>query len=371
LLEDYNSLDESDMPLKFQWEMGDGTTLDGYKVIHCYDTLGTYQAKLNVVDTVFNETYAAVTEVEVVIKAEDSPYMSVPDTLAPNTPFKAQIDLRYYSQQPETVYWKVNDVFALEGKSVDLISSNQDSLIVSMIWQLPSGITTCMTKVVYIKKGHINKQVELSVFPEEGDEELTTIRTDEGQEDKSFAVRFLESDSKLNLSDSAFQDIDYEIMERYVRVEDLYNYTVGVSKKMDDLYYLYRELKELGFDAKVIEYQIEEQSISQVDTSKVVIFFGRSSASLTEYYNYNIKQMSENLPKDAKFRVVGFADKSGDKKQNQALSINRAQIVKASLVELGFESSNIEVSGKGEIGEETENDELLRVFRKVEISIVE
>jgi len=65
---------------KYEWNMGDGTTIRSLEASHCYDDTGTYMIKLNVVDTLTNEVYYNEATYEFELKKIEQAYITSPDT---------------------------------------------------------------------------------------------------------------------------------------------------------------------------------------------------------------------------------------------------------------------------------------------------
>jgi len=93
-----------------------------------------------------------------------------------------------------------------------------------------------------------------------------------------------------------------------------------------------------------------EEVMSQIGPSKYLVFFDFGSARLTA----TAKQIVHQAAVDAKargvtvFNVIGHTDTVGGNRANNALSLARANAVKAALAHEGVRARNVHVSGEGE-----------------------
>lgn len=74
---DYN-LDT--IPVKFEWDLGDGTKKRGLEVEHCFSGPGEYNIQLNVIDTLTGEIYFNQAAYDFLIEDIKQVYISSPDT---------------------------------------------------------------------------------------------------------------------------------------------------------------------------------------------------------------------------------------------------------------------------------------------------
>ncbi len=81
-----------------------------------------------------------------------------------------------------------------------------------------------------------------------------------------------------------------------------------------------------------------------------LVFFDFNSSDITAEAGRVIQQASDNAKRGNVSRIsaTGHADRSGPDRYNMALSIRRANAVKAALVRAGIPENQIAVLGKGE-----------------------
>lgn len=87
------------------------------------------------------------------------------------------------------------------------------------------------------------------------------------------------------------------------------------------------------------------------DISYSVLSYEKSSSNLTKYSQSRLAMIGEYLKADNSLDLVlldGYADSYGGRWSNMQLSIQRANTVKALLMEYGVDESRIEITGHGE-----------------------
>lgn len=84
--------------------------------------------------------------------------------------------------------------------------------------------------------------------------------------------------------------------------------------------------------------------------AEYIVFFGHNKADLTAAAIEVIKEAAAAAKDNgnASLKLVGHTDRSGSDKYNQALSLRRANVVKAALVAEGVAAGSISLDGKGE-----------------------
>lgn len=135
---------------------------------------------------------------------------------------------------------------------------------------------------------------------------------------------------------------------------------------------------------------VKAREVVPEDVAKDLIA-GRTAPDTTVYYGYNSRTLSKEAVGviDAFFEslsgatpkvlILGYADSTGASDANQELSFQRAEVVKAYLVEKGYPAEAIEVIGKGQLQLDEEEQVVeakdlkakLAPARKAEIKLLE
>lgn len=79
------TLPTEETPLVYEWDLGDGTQLRGLEVQHCFAGPGTYQIKLNVIDTLTDSVFMTQADYEFVLYPEDAVFIDMPQTVYENS----------------------------------------------------------------------------------------------------------------------------------------------------------------------------------------------------------------------------------------------------------------------------------------------
>ena len=67
--------------LYFEWDMGDGSRYRGLEADHCFEDIGTYTVRLDVVDIITGELQSNVAYYNFTIPRIEQPYITAPDTV--------------------------------------------------------------------------------------------------------------------------------------------------------------------------------------------------------------------------------------------------------------------------------------------------
>ena len=363
LIEEHNMLDESGMPLKFTWDLGDGTSKDGYRVKHCYDTLGHFTAKLNIVDTITGDVFFEVSEVSINIQAEPVPRIIYKDTLNKNelTEFKA--DFTYTSTNIDEIYWQTNNNEQIYFGDKFIETTTQRDSIEVKLGLLNGNEVQCYSKIFYYNENKIKPNSQ-SNKPKE------VILNNKLDSTESYAVKIQSSETPIPDTSFIFNDVNYPITEKYFEFKKLYEYSVGNSIEMEELYLLYLEMKELGFDSELIKTEIDKTIESKKETKTfTTIYFAISSSDVSPFSQSNIQNFIKKHGTDIELNILGYADPTGNAVANKQLSLERAKSVKEELTKLGIPSANISIKAMGEIEASVEDDHVLKLLRKVEIEL--
>lgn len=96
-----------------------------------------------------------------------------------------------------------------------------------------------------------------------------------------------------------------------------------------------------------------DETMAQIGPAKYVVFFDFGSSHLTPAARAIVRQAVADAKARhiTEFSVVGHTDTVGSTNANRALSVGRANAVKAALVANGFRGRNVHVNGLGEGGQ--------------------
>jgi OOP family OmpA-OmpF porin len=128
-----------------------------------------------------------------------------------------------------------------------------------------------------------------------------------------------------------------------------------------------------AIDTILTKHHIRDSSI-WVDANHFSFQFSTGSTILKKEYITKISKIYDYLKRNKKrIIIIGHTDSVGSKSKNMQLSIERANIVKDKLIELGIDADRIQARGDGENSPIASNDDEdgRRQNRRVEIQILD
>lgn len=98
------------VPIRYEWNLGDGTVVMADSVDYCYRAAGDYHVTLNVVDTLSKMVFKQVSETDISILHADRPFIQSHDTLYQNGYFECTVDFTAFNQFPvKHIKWELDD----------------------------------------------------------------------------------------------------------------------------------------------------------------------------------------------------------------------------------------------------------------------
>jgi len=182
--------------------------------------------------------------------------------------------------------------------------------------------------------------------------------------DATFSVELFASKQRMSLDDPRFVEIKkhYRVMERFDPVRAVYTYSVGETKDMEELYVVFKKVKELQFmDAEVHQLQIEKlmdlsaldfASLQELNHAKLrtnAIHFEYKSAELGPGSDLILEQLIGLLRQHPEVKLVieAHTDDIGSRSYNIDLSQQRAQSVQNYLESHGISADRLVPVGHG------------------------
>lgn len=395
--EETNIVPNDSMPLVFEWEFGDGTKSKGITAEHCYKDFGSYHVVLNVYDSLTKVHFAKISEIDVVISKSPFPYITSVDSLNPagEVLFSAKgTDIEGFV--PEEYYWDFGNDKRSKGfeASHTYLDDGFYTTQLGVIGKNQFGETEkrCATK--RIKIGNIsdpNKiEIRESVLQENmvfSGDKLTPVL-----DSTVYYVEFKESETQIPLTDEYFDDIKYEITERYDAEKIKYKYSVGETTDMTTLIKIYQDLVLNGYNESIVREE-NTQSFKKKTTNSWWYMPDSISATINRHLNKfneirfdlgtftirkesfdNLNYISEvlNMEKTLKLKINAHTDNIGNDLNNLELSQKRADSVIAYLLSRGVQAERLIAIGHGESAPIATNDtETGRAQnRRVEFEIV-
>lgn len=259
----YHIVDEKlskfeDMPFAYQWNLGDGTLLYGNEIDHCFDSFGKYTVTLNVIDTLTQQIFAKVSQVEIDVALEDKPYISCRDTTYTTIPFECKVDLTQFKTfEVDHIEWELSDGAQYREEQF------QHQFKEPGTYQIKCGLVgkkkgkvqpkVCVFKdiVNVTQPDNLNLPAVLSCCDQSNKATIamkhSALVVDNTGRKLSPFYRLIIAESKTQLgADYAmFENVNEEIAE--LKTENGYEYSISKASEWKELYPLYEELKDGGF----------------------------------------------------------------------------------------------------------------------------
>ncbi len=397
------------MPYVYQWDFGDGQTALGITARHCFITHGTYEVKLNVVDTVTDEVFMNQASYEVEIEQIDYPFIQSLDTVIDGRSIPLSgIESQVMSFEINNYYWQIGDN-TIKAPKIDYMFPDTGIYPVILAVTGPKDQSgnyekKCVLKDIVVTKDSIlvqNHQQRVQKGKTRDSLQLLSPKKDvnfniDPNQSLTDAQKANEDGTSLitnNNLESTLSPEQQQIRDSLMLLKQMKEAEFGIQtdptlidqtkNNPDDTNLANKKVNE---QTKTTETESSEQSGNpEKETSStksdVVInntikiedlvklesieslnlkpnttiifsngFFDFDSFKIKSKLEDKLGHLVEFLKnrKNLGIMIEGHTDSQGDEKYNYNLSINRAIAVKKHLVSKGISKSRIQVSGKGE-----------------------
>ena len=372
----------STIPVEHVWDLGDGTQVRSNVAEHCYKEPGTYVVRSLLIDKKSGATFHVLTEKELVIEDIQQAWISAPDTVRTgrtmamdawkshipglhaseyhwdmgDSTSKAGITAIHAYRSPGTYLIKLDILTDPDGAGVITNQCNFKPVVVIDRFRDNEDMSVVATYQDALGNTHAFEFQELPFDP-------TALQGDELAE-VAFSVELFASKNRMSLDDPKFVEIRkfYRVVERYDPERGVYTYSVGETKSMEELYQIFKKVKELQFlDAEVFALheeklidlsQLDMASLQELNHSKLrtsAIHFAFNSAALEGEVEPVIEQVIDLMRQHPEVQLVieAHTDDVGSRAANLDLSQQRAKSVVDRLVDRGIDTGRLVPVGHG------------------------
>lgn len=372
----------SSIPVEHEWDMGDGTRIKGYTAQHCYTTPGHYLVRSVLVDRKSGEVFHTLSSNELEVADIAQAWIASQDTIRTGRSLELNAHMSHLpGMVPEEYHWDFGDGNVVQGPRQEHRFAQAGIYEVRLdVLALPDATGTighrCNTKtIVVIDRFKDNEDMTVlatyqdafgnshSFEYQELPFDLTTLEG-ESMDDVTFSVQLFASKERVDLDDARFVEVRklYRVIERYDPITGMYTYSVGETKNAEELYAVFKKVKDLQFlDAEVFAMSEEKlMDLSQLDLASVeelnhkklrtsAIHFAYKSAELQEESNLVLEQMIGLLRQHPELQLVieAHTDDVGSAKYNMDLSQRRARSVMDHLVQHQVDPARLVPVGHG------------------------
>lgn len=259
----YHFLDEElaaldSLPIRYEWNLGDGTILTGDSIDYCYKDYGVFTVTLNAIDTLSRMVFRKISETEITISKQDKPFIITHDTVFATVPFEGKIEYFTFDEfEIKEVKWELSDGTKYEGESfmhtfaepgyhqikcgiagktnrngiVPMICVYKNILVENPAPETEQKPLLCCDKREYTK-------ISLR-------QPVLTTNIQSKQIKKIFKLVIAESKQQLKADDELLTRIDAEIVE--IKTDSSYQYAIEEANSWQELLPVYQSLHEAGY----------------------------------------------------------------------------------------------------------------------------
>jgi len=407
LFEETNIIPNDSTPMIFEWELGDGTLAKGLSAEHCYTDFGSYHVALNVYDEKTRARFARVSEVDVQIEKSPNPFITSVDSAGIDSTViisAAGTDLDGF--ETDQYYWSFGDGKRASGYEVSHVYTEPGyyTIQIGLTGKESDGVIPkrCATKQIAVGTAEqlaalnagIDGQPRSSVLQED----MVFVEADSSQllayspDSTVYFVEFKQSGSPIPLDDPYFNNIKYEITERFDSKDTAYRYSVGQTTEAEVMMRVYRDMISSGYLQSIVREEVARNFNTETKNSWWFIPDSMTTA-INEHINKfndikfdlgtfmirqesfdNLNYIAEvmNLQQSLKLKIKAHTDSIGTNSNNIILAKKRAQAVMEYLNSQGVKNNRMIPEGYGEESPVADNgSEAGRALnRRVEFEII-
>jgi len=402
LFYDEGAMEIDSLPLRYEWNFGDGEKVMSKEAEHCFPGPGKYTVELNIIDNNTGNTFFTQTSYELEITDQVQPFISSDDAFvrSRNMHFSGlnsnlpQLDISEY-------YWDFGDGSFTRGAEVDHIYQKQGTYRVML------GVTGAPDSTGFIQKECVYKMVQVlkdnqelamhraresgqlvyvpdSVDQDSPNTELLYSMQEADSKDAVYRVELFNSETPISIDSTLFDPIRniYDITEVFLRKDSLYSYTVGEAESLLETYPIYNDVVSRGYeDASVKSYVLAE--LAEEELLQLTTELGKFDDAYFEFDDYRVGIASYGLLDQVveilnrypgiKLEIAAHTDNMGSFEYNMELSQKRAQSMVDYLVKKGIDPGRLVGKGYGESRPIADNntEEGRSINRRVEFIILD
>lgn len=379
--EDEGSMDTDTLPLRYEWDLGDGTRIAGLHAAHCYAAPGTYTVSLNIVDTLTQGVYYNETSYALAIDDIPQAYINGPDTLSTGalTAFDT-VHTRLPGFTAASLNWDMGDG-QLEQVAEVLHRYAQAGTYTVRLDLIAAADASgdfehhCVTREVQVMDGYMaaspDADRDAATYQKAEPFAFSLLPSDEhhlGKKDTKdvvFTVLLFTSKERIAQNDERLRPIQlyYPVTERFDGIKERFTYSVGASKTLQGIFGVYAKAKELNYTSTQVvgipmDHEVQESELdslplealsnSVLRVSAVLFLSGKST--FEPAFTITLDKVVTVMGKYPGLHLVieAHTDDQGSSESNLILSQERAQSIEDYLTGHGIDPTKLDPIGFGE-----------------------
>lgn len=403
------------LPLRYEWDLGDGTKIRNLKVEHCYQEPGSYEVALNIIDTLTGDLFFSQANYALEVEEIEQVYIETPDSVALAQEVTMHGQNTYLPGfEIATYHWYFSDGSYFEGDSINHQFNTLGTHTVTL------GLRSKPNAQEVVEQACIQKQIEVldagehalmasvnQSIPSESNQVGNDNRPDGGlfdylksendtvaldntlPEETIYRVEIKKSKERLSTLDQFFDEVreTYDVYENFIPADSVFSYAIGQETKLCNTYPIYTYVQSMNYSGANVKaylpehvYDLDDMDmISEEDLNRAVfrtgaIYFETEVARLKTEANPTLNKifnLMEEFP-TLQLEVGAHTDSTGSAEYNQQLSNARAAAVIEYLAAQGIDAARLIGVGYGSempIGD-NETEEGRKLNRRVEFKVV-
>ncbi|MDP4222850.1 MAG: PKD domain-containing protein [Bacteroidota bacterium] len=372
--------DESKIPIderyvQPEWNFGDGTTLFGTSVEHCFKGPGRYKVTLDIVDKKTGRSFYPEKAYNLNLTDIEQPVISAPasgmtgenisfDGLSSNFPGCTILNYTwYFSDGARKTGDKVAHSFQEKGDfEVKLglyVRNNKTGEIRQSCSSVPVKIFGDRLDKTAFEKRVIKADPPVNITDYDH-AKLEYLYSNEKayNPDVVFRVEILTSKIRLPQDDKAFRNIPrkYTIREEYIPSEKTYSYFVCEEMSLMETYPSFIEITSLGFtDSRVRIFTVDDPAVKEINNLKRIfgisadVFFRKNDFAITPAGTQLLDLVLGIMAKypNIRLEIENHTDNVGSQSANLLLSQKRAEAMTGYLATNGVSPMRLVAKGFG------------------------
>lgn len=366
-------LDSSE--LTFRWNFGDGQSVTGPDVEHCFPGPGSYKVNLELIDKSTGRHFFTKLSYTLELRAIEQPFIYAPLTVMTGEETKMDALLSYlpgYSIQD--YYWDFGDGSRTKGDIVNHSYVSEGEYTIHLFLIIRNDSTSALEKRAIAKKIGVfstsadrNKYLELQAvesgeFPFVKESENTRILNKYSAEEiykdgALFTLEITNSKNKLGLQSQTFRRLPkkYTLRERFDKNDSTFRYTVEQQEGLMECLPAFDELIKAGFRETEVRLHVLDNP-AEKELLNLIKIYGSSSDMYFDSYErltttgyILLDQVASVISKypETKIEVAVHTDQSGTVTSAFSQTQRRAQAMVNYLYNKGIDPKQLIATGHG------------------------
>ncbi len=358
--EDAGSVNTDTLPMRYEWDFGDGSKVASPSTDHCFPRPGTYTVKLNLIDTVSESVYYNQVSYELEVTDEEQAYINVHDSVG--TSQLIAFDTEHTNLpgfEPNEIHWDLGDSTSASGERIEHAYAQAGTYTIKLdMLGGPNGLggtdNHCVFKQVVVIDGLAATSTAVASGPVRSpqggrpDFNYQELPMDSAGMDKqsaadvSFTVQLFASAERVGLDDARFLPIRpyYAIKERFMPSQRQYTYSIGSGKTPLSVLTAFQLAHRAGFNGSVVEKVHADKNMDLAEAEVLplealnnsvlrfsTVRFNTGESDFESSFNASLDRVLALLRKYPEVDLVieAHTDDVGTAQSNMVLSQSRAQ----------------------------------------------